>query len=118
MARRHPDLTDQQRAELRNLLERERAVLARQVARAKAAGPVQLDQSVVGRLSRIDALMNQGLAQGSEARAVEELGLVEDALGRLEAGTYGSCHSCRQPIAVARLLVIPEARDCARCRGG
>lgn len=112
----HPELTDAHRAELKDLLERERAILARQVARARAAGPVQLDQTVVGRLARVDALMNQGLSQGSEARAVEELGLVEDALARLDRGTYGVCHSCRQPIALQRLLVIPEARDCTRCR--
>jgi DnaK suppressor protein len=101
---------------VRQLLETEREALTRQVARARAAGPVQLDQTAVGRLSRMDALMNQALAQGSELRAVQELALVEDALERLERGTYGFCHSCLLPIALERLLVIPEARDCTRCR--
>lgn len=116
MPRPHPDLTDPQRATLRDLLEKELTALTRQVERARAAGPVTLDQTSVGRLSRIDALMNEGLSQGTNARAVEELGLVENAIARLESGTYGFCHSCDRPIAVDRLMVIPEARDCATCR--
>ncbi|HUF34410.1 MAG TPA: TraR/DksA C4-type zinc finger protein, partial [Gemmatimonadales bacterium] len=62
------------------------------------------------------ALMNQGLGQASETRTLEELGLVHDALARLEGGTYGICHTCGRPIPYARLVVMPEARECAGCR--
>lgn len=117
MTASHPELTEEHRATIRSLLLAERKSLARQVERARGAGPVRLDQTAVGRLSRMDALMNQGLAQGSELRAAQDLGLVEAALERLERGTYGFCHSCRKPIAVGRLVVLPEARDCAGCRG-
>lgn len=116
MQRPHPELTEALRRELRNTLEAERQSLGRQVERARTRGAVTLDQTAVGRLSRMDALMNEGLSQGSEARAAEDLNLVEDALARLDAGTYGFCHSCDRPIPVDRLLVIPEARDCASCR--
>ncbi|MET9773671.1 TraR/DksA C4-type zinc finger protein [Streptomyces sp. NPDC006367] len=41
---------------------------------------------------------------------------VEAALGRMDEGCYGSCHLCRRPIARERLVIVPQARFCARCQ--
>ena len=49
-----------------------------------------------------------------------QLALVEGSLARLEDGTYGTCLSCGQPIAEARLEAIPWVAlciDCARVAG-
>lgn len=43
------------------------------------------------------------------------LGEVEDALGKLDAGTYGKCEACGGPIASARLEAKPAARLCIEC---
>ena len=94
----------------------ERARLMRSLERADRDGPVQLDQQAVGRLSRMDALMNEGLAQGSMSRAGEEIGLIERALERIELGTYGFCQTCDAPIEVDRLTAIPETLHCYGCR--
>jgi RNA polymerase-binding transcription factor DksA len=40
---------------------------------------------------------------------------VEDALQKLDAGTYGACESCGQAIAPARLEAMPAARLCISC---
>ena len=109
-------LTAPQLQELKDVLHCELARLTRSLERAKRDGPVQLDQQAVGRLSRMDALMNEGLAQGSMSRAREEVGLIEQALERVENGTYGFCQSCREPIGVDRLMAIPEALHCTGCR--
>jgi len=45
----------------------------------------------------------------------EALGDVDDALGRIEQGTYGSCERCGNPIAEARLEAMPAARRCLDC---
>lgn len=37
------------------------------------------------------------------------------ALRRLDAGTYGTCCSCDEPIEPARLTAIPEAAECIDC---
>jgi len=50
------------------------------------------------------------------ARDLAELQEVEDALGRLDAGTYGDCASCGAPIPAARLTVQPAARLCVACQ--
>jgi RNA polymerase-binding transcription factor DksA len=41
-----------------------------------------------------------------------ELADVERALQRLDAGTYGRCEACHQPIADERLAALPAARFC------
>jgi len=43
---------------------------------------------------------------------------VDAALGRLKAGTYGACRSCRRPIPKARLDAVPEATRCVKCASG
>ncbi|WP_309104093.1 TraR/DksA C4-type zinc finger protein [Microbacterium sp.] len=53
--------------------------------------------------------------QGLTEQASGELTQVEDALARLDAGTYGVCASCRNPIPAARLEVRPFATHCVAC---
>lgn len=52
-----------------------------------------------------------GLVEGARA----ELGQVDDALSRVEAGTYGVCARCGEPIPAARLEVRPFAELCVPC---
>ena len=44
-----------------------------------------------------------------------QLALVEDALTQLDEGTYGTCRSCGQAIAAARLEAIPWVATCIDC---
>ena len=45
-----------------------------------------------------------------------QLALVEDALARIEDGTYGECQMCGEGVPVARLKAIPWARYCVSCQ--
>lgn len=45
----------------------------------------------------------------------ENLHDVEDALAKLDAGTYGQCEDCGSTIAAARLEAVPAARYCITC---
>ena len=40
---------------------------------------------------------------------------IQDALDRIDEGTYGCCTSCGEHIAMGRLLALPEASLCAEC---
>jgi DnaK suppressor protein len=46
----------------------------------------------------------------------ENLKDVDHALSRVEAGTYGTCERCENPIAPERLEAIPWARLCIDCK--
>ncbi|MGO8886671.1 MAG: TraR/DksA family transcriptional regulator [Streptosporangiaceae bacterium] len=48
--------------------------------------------------------------------ARELLTQTERALARIEAGTYGTCESCGQPIGKARLQAFPRAVMCVTCK--
>jgi DnaK suppressor protein len=45
----------------------------------------------------------------------ETLELINEALARMEQGTYGLCVECAEPISKPRLQAIPYARHCIRC---
>ncbi len=41
---------------------------------------------------------------------------IEEALVRIDKGTYGVCRDCGEPIAPARLNAIPWTRVCITCK--
>ena len=41
---------------------------------------------------------------------------IEEALSRIDKGTYGICRDCGEPIAPARLNAIPWTRVCIKCK--
>lgn len=79
--------------------------------------PVELDQQSVGRLSRMDAMQVQAMAQAVEARRRGRLQRIDAALKRLEAGDYGYCVSCDEEIPAKRLEVDPATDRCIDCAG-
>ncbi|HSN89928.1 MAG TPA: TraR/DksA family transcriptional regulator [Anaeromyxobacteraceae bacterium] len=44
-----------------------------------------------------------------------EIGLIDAAIARVEAGRYGICRDCEQPIDPRRLAALPYALHCAEC---
>jgi DnaK suppressor protein len=112
-----PRLSEGQLDELRHELERQLVRLKRSMKTTEeAARPVELDQTAVGRLSRMDALQNQHLTKNLQEREEMRLAAIHEALARFEAGTYGTCTECQEAIAFDRLYVFPEAADCGGCR--
>ncbi len=80
-----------------------------------AAGIVELDQTSVGRLSRMDALQGQAMSQERGRRREVELRRIAAALQRIEQGDYGYCVSCDEAIAARRLDFDPAAAQCIAC---
>ncbi len=76
---------------------------------------VQLDQTSVGRLSRMDALQDQAMAQERLRRRELELQKIKVALRRIESGGYGCCARCDEEIAIKRLEFDPAAPLCIDC---
>ena len=80
-----------------------------------SAAVVELDQSKVGRLSRMDAMQAQAMAQASGQRRELMLRNIEAALNRIDDGTYGLCRDCDGPINPKRLEFDPTALRCIDC---
>ena len=80
-----------------------------------AARPVELDQTRVGRLSRMDAMQAQAMSLEAKRRRDIELIRIKSALERIEEGSYGECLECFEPISVARLEHYPSVTLCIQC---
>jgi len=80
-----------------------------------SAEVVELDQSKVGRLSRMDAMQAQAMAQAAAQRRKQMLRQITAALGRIDRGEYGDCQSCDEPINEKRLDFDPTAMLCIDC---
>jgi len=81
----------------------------------EAAKTVELDQARVGRLSRMDALQGQAMAQETLRRQQLEQVRIDAALRRLDDGSYGECLECGELIADGRLGANPTATHCLAC---
>ena len=80
-----------------------------------AARPVELDQTRVGRLSRMDAMQAQAMSIEAKRRRDIELVRIKSALHRLEEGSYGECLQCFELISLARLENNPSVTLCIDC---
>jgi len=76
---------------------------------------VELDQSKVGRISRIDALQQQAMLDAARGRGQRERVRIQAALKRLEGDDYGWCVQCAEAIAVGRLTFDPATPLCIGC---
>ena len=81
----------------------------------ESAAVVELDQSKVGRLSRMDALQAQAMAKASSNRRQNMLVKITAALKRVDEGDFGLCRECEQPINPKRLDFDPTAIYCIDC---
>ena len=109
------ELTDDVLAELREALERERAEISNKSKRAldeiraeKSGGSDSIDESTE----------EQGTASLLRLKDREKkyLTKINQALERMEDGTYGECLECGEPIPVKRLRARPAAIFCIECK--
>lgn len=104
---------------LRSSLEARRiALVQRAQANRDSRATVELDQTRVGRLSRMDALQGQAMAQETERRRKLELQRIDAALDRLDTDEYGYCLKCGDEISVKRLELDPAVTVCIDCAKG
>ncbi len=98
-----------------HLLQQQQELLSLQGTADQASQTVELDQTSVGRLSRMDALQGQAMSLERERRRRLELQKITAALHRIESGDYGFCVDCGEPIALKRLELDPAAPLCINC---
>ena len=79
---------------------------------------VELDQTTQGRLSRMDALQGQAMAQEVARRREAEIRRIDAALQRIDEDEYGYCVTCGGEIAKKRLELDPATHNCIDCARG
>jgi DnaK suppressor protein len=81
----------------------------------QTVNPPELDQSRVGRLSRMDAMQQQAMSRAAARLADMEVQRIHTALERIVSGEYGYCMRCDEEIAEGRLRADPGALICIAC---
>ena len=97
------------------LLAQKRTLLKAQETGDQAEQTVELDQTRVGRLSRMDAMQAQAMSKETGRRRRQKLLQIDAALRRIEGDDYGYCQDCGEDIAPARLEVDPTVLLCISC---
>jgi DnaK suppressor protein len=80
------------------------------------ASAVTLDQTSVGRLSRMDAMQQQAMAQERQHRMRLHQRQLQAAQDRVANGTYGRCCECDEDIDLPRLERDPAVVFCLPCQ--
>ena len=104
--------------QLRKQLEAERVELESQATRLEADAadeswkePRSDDDAETG-----TATFERERTMSLARNARQTIGHIDRALARMDAGTYGLCVTCEQPIPAERLEAIPHAQECLDCR--
>lgn len=98
-----------------SLLALKQTLLKAQETGDQAEQTVELDQTRVGRLSRMDAMQAQAMSKETGRRRRQKLIQIEAALRRIEENDYGICQECGEDIATARLEADPTVLLCIEC---
>lgn len=97
------------------LLEERRALAEEDAQGADNRETVVLDQQSVGRLSRMDALQRQAMAEATQRRRALRRSRIDAALARIDQEEFGFCQDCGEDIAKARLDLDPTVPRCISC---
>ena len=110
------ELTPAQVQTLTADLRRLEAELSDTLERTEEEGkPVDLEEPI-GRLSRMDAIAQREVSKAGRRQQTLELSHVRAALAAVDAGEYGLCRSCDEPIGYRRLKARPHTPVCLRCQ--
>jgi DnaK suppressor protein len=103
-----PDQTSP--SSLRGQLEDERTRLRAQISTLDSGeGSLSYDENFADS-GQVAAEMGENMALFNQL--TEQLEEVEHALAKVDAGTYGTCERCGEPISEARLEAMPATRYC------
>jgi RNA polymerase-binding protein DksA len=106
------DRSEAEAEEIRARLIQHKAELQKRIStiHEHARDPLEQDSA-----EQAAQLGNVAVVSALEAEAVQQIAEIEAALQRLEAGTYGVCVTCGEPIGEGRLKVRPAATQCRDC---
>ena len=76
--------------------------------------PVTPENSL-GRISRMDAINNKGVADAAMRNKKSKLSKLKVALTHIDNEAFGICSNCKRTIQAARLMYMPEVTRCVRC---
>jgi DnaK suppressor protein len=103
--------------DLRQMLLERRQQLQEDVSSRIRDARSERKQDVLDEVEHSDAVIHENVSFGLLQMKTETLARIDEALKRLEAGTFGRCFECEAEIAATRLRALPFAVRCTACEG-
>jgi len=108
-------MTATQKAELRQAIGDAIVSTSRELAELEPGlAPIAPD-CCLGELTRMELMGEQEVCAKAHDAASRRLNRLRFALTRIDRESFGICEACDEPIAVARLRIMPEATLCVAC---
>ncbi len=108
-------MTAEERAQLKS-----RILESMETVKQNVADLVELTKPIppenaIGRISRMEAINSKSVNEEALRKARDKLSKLELALSKTDHPDFGICSRCKQPIAPARLMYLPESSRCVHC---
>lgn len=108
-------MTGPERERLRGIITQQIETQQQDIANLEIlVAPIAPDVAI-GRLSRMEAIAEQGVNQTKLLQSRQKLASLRQALPRLDSPEFGRCEICDKPIPLARLALMPDTRSCVAC---
>jgi RNA polymerase-binding transcription factor len=108
-------LAEADREHVRTALTELIAALTSELAALEAGRETVSPDTAIGRLSRLEALNDQGVRNTRIGESRRRLGALHATMARLDGEDFGECDGCGKDIPLARLELVPESRRCVTC---
>lgn len=106
---------DADRQKLEAAVRAEVTGLKREIGRLEELVKPVAPDNAIGRLSRLDNMVNQEVAVRSLGQARKRLVRLEWMLEHMDGEDFGTCRECGEDIPLARMLAVPESGLCLEC---
>jgi len=104
-----------ERQQLKLKIKEQLEILEREIAELQAnIQPIGPENSI-GRVSRMDAIQNQSVAEAGLRSKKLKRQKLHMAMEKVDQEGFGICQRCKRPIQAARLMFMPESDHCVRC---
>jgi len=109
-------MNDKQKQEFKEYAQAEIEALQAEIPRLKELLKPVAPDDAIGRISRMDNIVNQSVAEAQHSKAKVRLVRLKEALKRVdEDEDFGLCIDCGDPIPMLRLQAMPETEFCVEC---
>lgn len=109
-------MDEDQKRKFKSAAQAEIEELKAEIPRLKELVKPVAPDNAIGRVSRMDNIVNQSVAEAQLSKAKVRLVRLKEALKRVdEDEEFGICLDCGDPIPMARLLAMPETEMCVEC---
>ena len=111
-------MNDEQKIELRKLINKDIEELKKTIDLLKGTVKPVAPDNAIGRLTRMEAINSKSISEATLRSAKNKLEKLEVTLKNIDRPEFGICSGCDEPIPLGRLKILPESTMCVKCIDG